>query len=662
MKNHNKIFRQAVMLRTYCREYEDPLESGVWKKETEDDVINRVLDNFTDYYHHLIVQIPWFRWKHNGNWWIDWFTRMKEGKALPAGRMLWSMGSDAIGKEGFLPLMNCGFVAIDEPIEPIKFILKMLMLGCGMGFSLEEKHFHNAKLLFAAKRYPGTTFEWNPQIIRDDANPESYFVKDSREGWIDFFAYLMEKAITMKKVIFSLRDLRPANSRIKGFGGRTGSPDLLGTAAIRVYKLMTREPVPSISMYYDVICTIAELVVSGNVRRSALICIGDPDSEEFLGLKKFDRLQSKPWRCNCNNSVNIKSFDQLTDKFWEGYNGNGEPYGIVNIEKARESEMKHRRYLPVGTNPCGEQPLANYEVCCLGEVNLSRAVSEHDLFCSLVMCYFFCKFAYELDCPVKATKDVCSANQRIGISLTGISMVSQEKREWAYRCKNHLRKFDKELSELLDVPTSVALTTIKPGGTLPKIAGSSGPGIHRPISQYQIRRVRFAKYSKLLPKLIMAGIHVEPSYLFSGEEDPSGTQVASFYLENEVPDDGHYSDWQLTEEGFKSMLDLVAEVQEKWSENSISVTLYYNIEQLEMVKRELRRVFPKLKSISLLPYFGHNFPQAPEEPVSKETFEKFISEHPFDPDTEIPSEPDSTQEELEDFGLCESRSQCSERG
>jgi hypothetical protein len=214
---------------------------------------------------------------------------------------------------------------------------------------------------------------------------------------------------------------------------------------------------------------------------------------------------------------------------------------------------------------------------------------------------------------------------------------------------------------------SIALTTVKPGGTLPKIAGSSGPGIHRPISEYQIRRVRFRKDCKLLPWLESKGVLVEPQYQFDGSVDPSGTQVASFYLHNEVPADGHFSDWLITTEGFIDMFDLLEEVQTNWSDNAVSVTVYYDIAQLEtLVKPTIKRSFDKLKTLSLLPYSGHNFPQAPEEPISRTRFTYHMSWYPteIDDGSDIPLECDDTnnEEEVEDFGLCESRSQCSERG
>lgn len=661
MLGHNEIFKDAVMSRTYCREY---LEDGEWKKETPDQVWKRVTDSFILYYQSYIDRLdlaPGFD--------EDWRKRMSLGKALPAGRMIWAMGSETIKKDGYLPMMNCGFIVVDDPIEPIKFLMKMLMLGCGMGFSLEKKYFDFLRNKFVDLRYRGGdgTRNWLP-ICREADVGEKHLaltVQDTKEGWVDFIGYVIECAVKMKACRFDLWNIRPAGSRIKGFGGRSGDPKILGIIAQRIYKIITSERYSSVKMYYDVICSIGELVISGNVRRSALIAIGDPDDDEFLGLKEFRQLQLNPWRCYCNNSVNVSEFKQLSEKYWDTYKGGNEAYGWVNMFACiydDHSRNPDENYVPPeGFNPCGEQPLASREVCCLGEVNLSRAESEDDLFESLKMCYYFCKLSFTMMSSERRTDDITEINSRIGISLTGISMVTPEKREWAYNCRTRLKEWDADISFRLGLNPSVALTTVKPGGTLPKIAGSSGPGIHRPISEYQIRRVRFNKHSKVMKWLKGLGLPVEPQLNFDRSEDQSGTQVVSFYLKNEAPHDGFYSDYQLTSHGFHDMLNLIAEVQEKWSDNAISVTVYYKLDSVDSVVRPmLEFYFDKLKVFSGLPYSEHNFPQAPEEPITKEQYDKFVEEHPV-LGYKMCNECDDPDELPEDFGQCDSKGLCSDR-
>lgn len=653
MKTHNDVFKDAVMLRTYCRDIQ---VEGTWRKERPDEVFRRTIDSFERYYSVYLCEMSL-----KEGWKEDWFQRMSQGKALPAGRMLWSMGSDSIAKDGYLPMMNCGFVVLDDPVEPIRFIMKMLMLGCGMGFSLESKHFQLLKEKFFDLRWVSNTEKGPCPIIREVTTEDSHMVQDSKEGWVDFIVEVVHFAILMKPFRFNLSKIRPVGSRIKGFGGRSGDPKILANIAIRIYNLITKERYASVAMYYDVICSIGELVISGNVRRSALIAIGDPNDGDFLLLKNFYLLKEKPWRCYCNNSVNVSEFEQLNDTYWSTYNGNSEAYGWVNIKKCRawDENPDIKYFLPEGFNPCGEQPLASRELCCLGEVNLARAESEQDLFESLKMCYLFCKMSFLLKSSEPKTDRITTVNQRIGVSLTGIAMVHPAKRTWSYISKLRLVELDEEFSERIGVNPSIALTTVKPGGTLPKIAGSSGPGIHRPISEYQIRRVRFNKSSKLLSWLSDLGLPIEPQINFDGNPDPSGTQVVSFYLKNERPEDGYFSEDQLTEEGLDRMLDLIATTQDCWSDNAISVTVYYNPDKVEQLRRKIGEYFYDLKVFSGLPYYGHGFPQAPEEPISEQEYINFTEKNPI-PDYVLPLECDSDDNEI-DFGQCSTKGSCSDR-
>lgn len=661
----DSVFKDAVTIRTYSREL-----SELGRKESVDEIFNRVLDAFENYYGDEEEVLREYYNRDN------WFRLMKEGYALPAGRMLWIMGSDTVNREGFLPMMNCSFVQMDHPVEPLLFAMKMLILGCGVGFSLERKHFSHLQREFSSMRFqsaPGKEIGISREDYSEDL--DAFVVEDSKEGWLKFLRHVVERAIRRDAVIFSLQLIRPAGSPIKGFGGRSADPVNLEKAMKRIYWKIVSEANASVTMYYDVVCLIAEVVISGNVRRSALICIGDPDDAEFLNLKRFSKLKDNNQRAFCNNSVNVTSFDQLGEEYWSTFDGSSEAYGWVNTSKAGTEDFlrkrnfsnlgKFKRYNPTGFNPCGEQPLANREVCCLGEINLSKFDKMEDFRDSLIMVYLFCKLAYTLGAPTeKKTEKVCYYNQRIGVSLTGISMIdSAVLKIYMESGRAFLESLDEKVSEMLKVPTCVALTTVKPGGTLPKIAGSSGPGIHRPISAYQIRRVRFAKQCALLKWFKEIGVPVEPQYQFDGKTPSEcGTQVASFYLKNQIPKDGHFSDWQLTPEGLRSMFEKIAHVQNVWSENAISVTVYYNLNEVESVLRPLmKEYFCSLKTFSGLPYFGHNFIQAPEQPITETEYEEALKKfQAVQPKSQIPLEVDGI-DYAEDFGQCESVSSCSDR-
>lgn len=651
--DNNQLFRDAVMLRTYCREVDGKLE-------TPDQVYQRVLAAFETYYKEQIDVVPWFR--ENPHWKQGWFERMRTGKALPAGRMLWSMGSSTVEKEGFLPLMNCAFVPFDDPVRPLVFMCKMLMLGCGVGFSVESRFMNDLRHKFYKMRTMGYYQEGFIRRASSSKEKKCWAVPDSREGWFYFIEHVIVRAIQHKNVVYSLELLRPEGSPIKGFGGRSGDPGKLGQIAERIYDLISgvEDSDQMVETYYDVACSLGELIVSGNVRRSALIAIGDASDERFLSLKKFSNFKTKPWRAFCNNSVNVRKFEDLSGAYWDTFNGESEPYGWVNVETSQYQDMTTMLdtlsdyVLPEGFNPCAEQPLAPYEVCCLGEINLLAHQEEDDLFESMVLCYFFCKFAYTLGAAKEhRTHLVCHRNQRIGISLSGIAASHVTVLARAVKALKRLRTLDDAVSRATFVNPSIALSTVKPGGTLSKVSGCCGAGIHRPYAQYQIRRVRFPANSRMLPWFKKCGLHIEPAL------GDASTMVVSFYLKNVVPRDGNFADWVATDQGFKETVELVALVQETWSDNAVSCTVYYDKEKVDtLVKPVVKEYFDKLKCFSGLPYFGHGFPQAPEEEITEQEYLAFVAGT-----NPVPYEgqADEDHETPVDFGLCGINGACSDR-
>lgn len=650
MGGDEDLLRKVIAVRTYSRVVE-----GKNRKESEKEIYHRVLNAFESYY---IEKSPWLKNYYDRE---QWFKMMYLGMAYPAGRMLWSMGSETIKKEGFLSLMNCSFIVIDDPIEPLKFILKMLILGCGVGFSLEAKYFKRVVEVWEEIKGPGAKLSEvsQPWVPTD----QIYYVEDSKEGWIEFAEELVRHAITGNDFCYSLEKLRPAGSPIKGFGGVSGDPRRLAGFASKVWDAISYSERASVSLYYDIICWIAELVISGNVRRSALIAIGDPDDEEFLSLKDFEYINK--WKATqryfCNNSVNIEQWSDLGPRYWETFRaGTGEPYGWVNVKKARERDELHDvPFPPQGFNPCGEQPLHSREVCCLGEIILPKIKTEVEAKAALTMTYLFCKLAYTLGAPTeKRTEEISHANQRIGISLSGIGMDECvfSLPDFCEIAKPYLEFLDDHVSRMLGVNKCVALTTIKPGGTLSKLAGCPAPGIHRPISRYQIRRVRFSRRCSLVNWFPKVGIYTEPDVT-----DPDGTVVASFYLHNGSTDDGAYSSCQTEKWGFINMLARVRTAQLLWSDNSVSVTVLYNPEWTpERIAAMVKPFAYDLKCFSALPYFGHGFKQAPEEPISDfEYYEATARRKPVDLDP--PLDLDGI-EDPEDFGGCRLGSaDCSDR-
>lgn len=223
----------------------------------------------------------------------------------------------------------------------------------------------------------------------------------------------------------------------------------------------------------DVMNLIGQIVVSGNVRRSAQIAIGDCNDTEFMRAKRWDLGNVPNWRCYSNNSVVCNNIEDIlnNEEFWNGYNGNGEPYGLINLKLSREcgrlGETQYADENVDGYNPCAEQSLCNNETCCLAEIFLPNINSKEELRKCVTYVYRVCKHSLALPCPdSKETQDIVNENMRMGIGVTGYLQATEEQKSWLSDCYQYLRAYDfdysKKHSEFLP---SIKLTTCKPSGT-----------------------------------------------------------------------------------------------------------------------------------------------------------------------------------------------------
>lgn len=624
MSSQLSEFSYFVYKRTYSRYDHDLSRSEEWE-ETIDRVIKACREQLK------IEDVNFKRWKQ----------LMLERKALPGGRFLWALGSRTVIDEGFLPLMNCSFVTIDCMVEPYRFACNMLMLGCGVGFSVERKYLKRACEHF-------TLLRAGPNIPTEKV----HIVEDSRGGYVDFIKYCIVQGCKKETINYSIENLRPAGSHLRGFGGTSADPKILAETGEKIHKLLYErsELTPDdCDIFFDIMCLVAQMVVAGNVRRSALISIGDVDDKKYMNLKNWAIHGTiPPQRQFANMSVNtcFPSLE-LDDYYWQTFYGNSEAIGYVNTELSAEADrlrdlrrfpsMELTREPPVGFNPCAEQPLANKEVCCLSEIFLPNIEDERELQECAHMCYHICKAALNIGAPNEPeTERVVTFNQRMGISLSGYATVSDRMRAKCVGLRDYLHILDAIHSEKMKWNPSIAITTIKPSGTISKLAGMSSAGIHYPTARFMIRRIRLHKDNPLVEYAKKSGIPVEPALMIDGKEDPSGTLVASFYLDNfrELA----HSDGLTTRDIAESFprlsqrfLKLIVQAQEEWSDNAVSVTFPYLIENAPDLKRLVLKVEDKLKVWSALPYFGHNFRQAPEEEITEEQYRKFMSERsPFE--------------------------------
>ena len=533
-------------------------------------------------------------------------------KGSVAGRFMWQLGTKTIDRLGLMSLQNCAFTVVNEPIRPFTWAMDALMLGSGVGYNIQREYVYELPKLKRKVR-----------IVRKDTNDADFIVPDSREGWVKLLRKTLESHfITGEGFTYSTICVRGKGTPIKGFGGVASGPEELCWGIREISKLLNSRagkkarPIDCL----DIMNIIGYIVVAGNVRRSAQIAIGDYDDIQYLEAKRWD-LGIPNWRAMSNNSVVCNDITLLPEQFWEGYNGNGEPYGLINLKLSREIGRTGDTNYPdpdvAGYNPCAEQSLAPFETCCLAEIHLPNIKSQEELIEVAIYLYRINKHSLALPCHAKETEYIVHKNMRMGIGITGYCMATEEQQSWLEETYKELRDFDVNYSKEKGFPPSIKLTTVKPSGTLSLLSGVT-PGAHPGYSHYHIRRIRMASDSALVQVCKQNGYKVEFQRNFDGSDD-TNTVVVEFpckFPENTV-----------VSKDMKALvqLELVKKLQTEWSDNSVSVTIYYRKEELDGIKEWLNSNYNNnLKTVSFLLHSEHGFDQAPLEEIDRQKYEDMV--------------------------------------
>ena len=296
-------------------------------------------------------------------------------KGSVAGRFMWQLGTKTVDQLGLMSLQNCAFTVVNEPIRPFVWAMDALMLGSGVGYNIQREHVYELPKVNKKKI----------RIIRQDSKDADFIVPDSREGWIELLRRSLEAHFYEGRgFTYSTICIRGKGEVIKGFGGVASGPNELCWGIEQISNVLNNRrgkklrPIDCL----DIMNIIGYIVVAGNVRRSAQIAIGDYDDIQFLEAKRWDN-GIPNWRAMSNNSVVCNDIALLPEQFWDGYNGNGEPYGLINLKLAqtvgRAGDSRYPDPDVQGFNPCAEQSLAPFETCCLAEIHLPNIESQEEL-------------------------------------------------------------------------------------------------------------------------------------------------------------------------------------------------------------------------------------------------------------------------------------------
>ena len=589
--------------RTYARRL-DEFTPGASGTEEWWQTCRRVIEGMFDMQkqHVFLLGLEWVDNKAQATA-KEAYDRLFNLKWTPPGRGLWMMGTKFVEERTAAGLFNCAFRSTrDLPYKGgylFAWMMDALMVGIGVGFDTE-----GAKTI----------------TIREPQYTSNIFViPDSREGWVDSVRVLLDGFFFGKKVPkFDYTAIRKEGEPIRGFGGTaSGAGPLkeLHESLIELYSAKIGNQITSVDIV-DTENLIGRCVVAGNVRRSAALAMGRHDDKHYLEMKN-DQEKLYHHRWGSNNSFNAVVGMDYT---WhaEQSQKNGEP-GYIWLNNARtRGRFKEGERLDdinvAGFNPCVEQQLEDAELCCLVETFPAKHEDFEDYKRTLKIAYLYGKTITLSNTHWPETNAKMLKNRRIGLSQSGVVQAfnkfgRREMYQWCDEAYSYVQVLDDEYSNWLCIPKSIRMTSIKPSGTVSLLNGST-PGVHFPESEYYIRRIRFSKDSQLLDTLRSSGYNIEDD-AYSPNTVCVEFPVCEPYFYKSKKD---VSLWE--------QLEIAAQYQHYWADNSVSVTVTFKPHEASQIKDALEMYETRLKAVSFLRYEETGYVQAPYEPITKEQYEE----------------------------------------
>ncbi|MCF0116679.1 MAG: fused protease/ribonucleoside-triphosphate reductase, partial [Bacilli bacterium] len=545
------------------------------------------------------------------------YDLMFNAKFLCGGRGLWAMGSRITDEKYiYAAVSSCAGIDTnnpDDPSQPFEFLFDACMLGVGVGFTAKTT---NIKLY----------------MPKDEI--KKHIIADSREGWVQALrellrSYFIENSCTIE---FDYSKIRPAGQLLKVFGGTSSGPEPLKKSFDQIKNLIVNnikagKNILDSRLIVDIMNVMCVCVISGNVRRSATLSLGNLEDEEFINLKDYDinpERASYGWMSN--NSIdakigmNYKQIELSNCKLGEPgllWMSNARKYSRMGVHAIEDNKDEKA----VLTNPCGEITLHNGELCNLVEVFINRHESLEDFLNTLKYAFTYGKIVSLTKTFWEVTNKVIEKNRRVGVSLTGIANFIEDHgiealHQWCEKGYDFIKNYDKELSKELMINESIKVTTCKPSGSISLLVPNTTPGIHYPLSKYYIRRVRINVNKKnLIESMRSKGYNIVKS-----ETEPN-TLIVEFPIYSGCKRDA-------TEMTMWEQFEITAKLQEWWSDNQVSCTIYFDPDrEAHDIAHCLDLYQYRLKGISFLPVYKNfvnvekkiqKYIQPPYEEITKE--------------------------------------------
>ena len=585
------------------------------RRETWDETVRRYVTYFAERYPHYPKE--------------EIYESILNLKVMPSMRAMMTAGP-ALDRDPIAGF-NCSFIAIDN-VRAFDELLYISMCGVGVGFSVERQFI--AQLPAVGIRLQENQGHFSVDVMESLVNVDrTIIVRDSKQGWAHAFRELLTYLYSGEIPRWDVSQVRPAGAKLKTFGGRASGPKPLVDLfqfVVAIFKDAIGRKLTSVECH-DICCKIADIVVVGGVRRSALLSLSNLSDDRMRHAKNGQWWINNPQRALANNSAAYTERPQM-DLFMKEWfalveSKSGER-GIFNrkaaIKKAKETGRRDPNQI-VGINPCAEITLRSAGLCNLSEVIIRKDDSLEDLkdevrIATILGTYQSLLTNYRYIRPI--WRENQEEERLLGVSLTGImdhpilSQTTPEAVEWLKELKAFAIEINWHWAKKLGVNRAAAVTTIKPSGTVSQLVDSSS-GIHPRYSEYYVRTVRADKKDPLAQLMRKQGFPVEDC-----QSRPESTDVFSFPVK--CPSHAVMRNDRTAIEQLEHYLMF----QTHWTEHNVSQTIYVKDHEWLAVGDWIYHHFDQLAGVSFLPHSNHIYPQAPYTECTKEDYEALLARMP----------------------------------
>ena len=608
MSNHlPTLYQQYIHLSRYSRWLHDEN-----RRETWEETVARYFDFFIE---HL--------WENN-NYHLedDLRDELEEAvlnlEVMPSMRAMMTAGA-ALKKDN-ISGYNCAFLSIDKAVS-FDEAMYILMNGTGVGFSVEED------------------FTNKLGVVADEFNDTdtTIVVADSKLGWAKALKELVGMLYVGQIPKWDMSKVRPAGTPLKTFGGRASGPEPLEDLfnfCVHIFRHAAGRKLTTLECH-DIMCKIAEIVVVGGVRRSALISLSDLFDDRMRAAKSGEWYKHDLQRALANNSAAYREKPDIgifMDEWKSLYDSKSGERGIFSRQAAKKIVEKNGRRDPnyeFGTNPCSEIILRSREFCNLSEVVVRPEDNEESLAKKVRLATILGTFQSTLTnfkYISKEWKKNCEEERLLGVSLTGIvdNPMMTHKNDNLGELLEGLKEtavlVNEKYARDIGINQSAAITCVKPSGTVSQLVDSAS-GIHARHNPYYIRTVRGDKKDPLTKMMVDAGFPVEDDVT-----KPDSTAVFSFPVKCSS-DAVFRTDMTAIEQ-----LELWKTYQEHWCEHKPSVTISVKEHEWLEVGAWVYENFDAMSGVSFLPFSDFVYKQSPYQDCSEEEYEELLSRMPKEVD------------------------------